>query len=877
MKRTFLLLVCIFSLATLVTAQRLPDLAVPTNYKLTFAPDFTRDNFAGEATIQIRVLKTTSRIVLNAVDLDFKDVSITSDGVTQKATLTPEKNKEMVTLTVDQPLKPGPASIQARYTGILNNELRGLYLGKEEGGKKYASTQFESTDARRAFPSFDEPAYKATFDITVVADKGHIALSNNRVLSDIPGPGDNKHTVKFATTAKMSSYLVALAIGDFEYIEGEADGIPIRIYSTPGKKQLGKFALATAEQCVRYFDQYFGVKYPFEKLDLIGLPDFSAGAMENTGLITFREVLLLIDEQHASVDLSKDVADVISHEIAHMWFGDLVTMQWWDDVWLNEGFATWMSSKPIQAWKPEWNVQLDNVVGTGNTLNSDALQNTRPIHQAAETPAEIQELFDGIAYGKAASVLRMLETYLGPDAFRTGVNAYIQQHAYGNATAGDFWNALAKASNKPVDKIMPTFVDQPGAPMVTVTAQCSGGSTRVKLSQQRYFYDRARFDAGSNELWQVPVCMKAAPAAAGEKGAEKCELLTKREDTLTLPGCASWVIADAGATGFYRAGYEPGAVRAMARELESSLTAAERIKLLNDTWASTRVGRLQIGDFLALAQGLRADRDRAVFDQLTGRLEYIGEYLVNDSDRQGYQQWVRQLLTPLAHELGWQTSAGESDERKVLRARIMRTLGYTGRDPEVLAEARRMTEQALQDPSAVDGTIAATAFGLAGSTGDAALYDQIFGHLKTAKSPEEYYIYLQTLSEFTDPSLLDRTLQYALSSEVRSQDTLGLIAGVMENRAGERLAWDFVKGHWADIEKVGGGFTSGEIVAATGSFCDPEMRGQVKDFFSTHKVPTAERTLKQSLERINYCMDLKSQQQTQLASWLQQHATPVGE
>src|ERR1700730_3950794 len=384
----------------------------------------------------------------------------------------------MAVLSVEKPLAAAPATINVTYTGILNDEMRGLYLGKDYKGRKYAATQFEATDARRAFPSFD-------------------------------GPGD-KHTVKFATTTKMSAYLAALVVGNFEYIEGSPDGIPIRIYSSPGKKEMGRFALGAAEQIVIYYDKYFGIKYPYGKLDLIGLPDFSAGAMENAGLITFREVLLLIDEKHGSPGLKKTIASVTSHEIAHMWFGDLVTMKWWDDVWLNEGFATWAASKPLLGWKPEWNFDLDDVSQNSQTLNTDSLASTRPIHQAAETPAQIQELFDGIAYGKAAAVLNMLEAYLGPETFRAGVREYVKQHSYGNATADDFWTTLAKVSKRPVDQIMPTWVKQEGVPIVNVKAQCYGNSTRVTLAQKRYYYDRAKFEAANDQLWQIPVCLKGS-------------------------------------------------------------------------------------------------------------------------------------------------------------------------------------------------------------------------------------------------------------------------------------------------------------------------------------------------------------------------------
>jgi aminopeptidase N len=861
-------------LASFATAQRLPEIAVPESYKLTFTPDFTKDNFAGDEVIQIRVLKPTSQIVLNSAEITFQDASITSGGVTQKAKVTLSKEKEMATLAVDKPIQPGPASIQISYTGILNGELRGLYLSKANG-RKYAVTQFESTDARRAFPSFDEPAYKATFDISAIADKADTGISNGKIVSDTPGPGEGKHTIHFAATPKMSSYLVALAVGDFEYIEGEADGIPIRVWTTPGKKQLGGFALEAAENFMRYFNRYFEIKYPFEKLDIIAYPDFSAGAMENTAAITYREVLLLIDEKQASVETRKVVASVLSHEMAHQWFGDLVTMQWWDDVWLNEGFANWIENKPVAAWKPEWNMDLDDVESAGGALNTDALANTRPIHQAAETPAQIQELFDGIAYEKAAAVLQMLEAYLGAEDFRAGVNQYLKQHAYGNASADDFWSTLTAVSKKPVDRVMPTFVKQPGAPMVMVKAQCTGGKTTVTLSQQRYFYDRGLFNSGSKELWQVPVCMKAG-TANGEKPQEKCELLTKKQESFTLPGCASWVMANAGAKGYYRSGYEPEAVRAISHSLGSDITPAERIRLLSDEWASVRVGRQPIGEYLAVADGLGAERERAVVEQLTGQLEYIGERLLTDSDREPYQQWVRVLLSPAAKELGWQPIVGESDDRKTLRARVLSTLGSTGRDPEVLAQARRLAQQALDNPAAVDGTMAYTVFSLAALNGDAALYDKIMERMKKAGSPEEYYNLMGALTQFGDPKLLERTLQFALTPEVRSQDMPGVIAGVMENSLGSRLAWDFVRAHWAEIQKELGGFNSGTLVAATGAFCDAGLQQEVKDFFSAHKVPAAERTLRQSLERVNYCLDFKSQQANQLAAWLQRHGSSAG-
>jgi aminopeptidase N len=871
MKRILAVLSFLALAFSMARAQRLPETARPENYKLTFTPDLDKATFEGDETIAIRVLKPTSEITLNAADIDFHEVTITSGGATQKAKVTPEKEKEMVVLAVEKPLAAGPATLHITYTGILNSEMRGLYLGKDDKGRKYAATQFEATDARRGFPSFDEPDYKATFDITAVADKGQVAISNYKIVSDTPGPGD-KHTVKFATTAKMSSYLAALVVGDFEYIEGSVDGIPIRVYSTPGKKEMGRFALETAQYVVGYYDKYFGIKYPYGKLDLVGLPDFSAGAMENVGCITFREVILLIDEKQGSVDLKKTIASVTAHEIAHMWFGDLVTMKWWDDIWLNEGFATWMETKPVQKWKPEWNYNLDEVSGTGGTLNVDSLANTRPIHQAADTPAQIQELFDGIAYGKAASVLRMLESYLGEDTFRAGVNAYLQEHQYANATADDFWGTQAKTSHKPVDQVMPTWVKQPGAPIVNVKAQCSGNSTSVTLGQQRYYVDRSKFEAPNDQLWQIPLCLKGS--SSGNR--TKCELMTKKEETFTLPGCSTWVLANAGATGYYRTGYQADAVRALATDAETKLTPGERIALQSDIWASVRVGREPVGDYLAFAQGLQSDRNRAVMEDVLGRLNYIGQYLVTDNDRDAFRGWLRQYLAPAMKEVGWEPKPGEADEQKTLRARLFGALGYDARDPETLAQARKIADQALADPSSVDHELAGGAFGLAALNGDSEFYDKLMVGLKNPKSPEEYYLYFFTLPQFGDQKLLQRTLDFAVSPDVRSQDALGLITGVLGNPAGEKLAWDFIQSHWDAVVKAGGPFASAQVVRATSVFCDAGMRDQVTQFFSAHKVEAAERTYKQSIERINNCVDLKSQQEPQLASWLGQHGTAGG-
>ena len=865
MKR-LVLLIAISLLTPFCMAQRLPHIADPESYKLSFAPDFSNNTFAGVEIIQVRVLQSTPEIVLNAAGIDFQSVTIASSAGDQVARVSLDKEKQMAHLAVDKPLSQGPATIQIRYAGKLNDELRGFYIGKDDQGRKYAATQLEDTDARRAFPSFDEPNYKATFDVTVIADKDMTVISNGKVVSDAPGPGDLKHTVHFSTSPKMSSYLVAVIVGNFEYIEGESDGIPIRVWTSPGKKELGRFALAAAEFNLSYYDRYFGIKYPYGKLDLVGLADFSAGAMENTGCITFREILLLLDENHTAIDLKKTVASVIAHEMAHQWFGDLVTMQWWDNKWLNEGFATWMSSKPVAAWKPEWNVQLDEVSDTVYSLGQDSLVNTHPIHQPADTPAQILELDDAITYTKTAAVLRMLESYVGADSFRAGVDLYLKQHSYANATAFDFWNAQTQVSKKPIDKIMPTWTEQAGQPLVTVKTECSGNSETVALEQQRYFYDRAKLNAGSAELWQIPVCMKVGSTTSAT---EKCELITKKQASLTLQECSPWVYANAKAKGFYRSAYSSEAIRSIAKVAESALTPAERMMLLSDVWASVRVDREPIGDYLVLAEGLQADRSSAVLGEIINQLSYISDYLVSDADREAFDLWVRQLLDPVARDVGWEAKPGETEDQAGLRARLMMALGEVARDPQVQALASKLTDQYLADPSSVDHEIAAIALRIAALNGDQALYDRITADLKAAKTPEAYFTDISALRHFSDPKLVEKTLEFAISPQMRSQDAPYLISGVMRDPATEKQAWVFVQAHWGSIENLGGAFAGGIIVQGTGSFCDPVMRDEVQAFFTSHPAPAAERSLKQSIEQINYCVDMKTHQGPQLASWLQ--------
>jgi aminopeptidase N len=846
--------------------QRIPDIASPKHYQLTISPDFASENFAGDETIQVDLLKPSASITLNAAEIKFAEVTISARGKTQTAQVTPDEKNEMVTFTVAEPLVAGPAEIRIRYSGILNGQLRGLYLSKANN-RKYAITQLENTDARRMYPSFDEPSYKATFDITAIIDKGDTAISNGKIISDTPGPGDGKHTLKFSTTPKMSSYLVALAIGDWECLEGSADDIPIRVCGVPGKKQYAGFALEAAEYTMKFYNRYFAIKYPYGKLDILGVADFSAGAMENTACIISRDVLF-VDPKQSSYFLRKIVAqDLVAHEMAHQWFGDLVTMRWWDDVWLNEGFATWMSFKPVEAWKPDWNFQTDAVSSSTGAMDTDSLSSTRAIEAHAETPAQIQELFDGITYNKAAAVLSMVEGDVSEDVFRKGVNSYLAKYSYSNATSENFWNEITQVSHQPVDKVMETFVKQPGVPLVTLRTVCEGGKTKVTLSQQRYFSDRVTFEAGSKEQWQIPVCLKAGKD-------EKCQLLASKEQQVILPGCGTAVFGNAGARGYYHSGYDAENLKLISSSAESKLSPGERYLLLNDVSAQVSLNRLSAGDVLALAQDMKDDTSTAVINYLSNQLTFAANYLVTDADRAQYQAWVRATFNPVADKLGWVSAPDDSDETRARRGALFTILGLTGHDPKIIQMSKDMVDKALTGEP-VDHAMLSAALRITARDGDATLYNRILGHFAQIKSQDEFILYGEALCLFGDPVQLTRTLNFAISPMMRAQDAPQVIGAVMANPAGHQVAWDFVRQHWTEVEAKLSNYSDASVVQSTGVFCDAAKRDEVQQFFAEHKIPAAERELKLALEQINVCIDVRTHQQPLLQSWLQQHQSSV--
>ncbi len=859
MKRTYLLcLIALLAFEVSLFAQRLPDTVVPDHYTLELKPNFDTYKFSGDEAIEVRVNKPANSITLNAMDITFEQVIVSAGGKTQTAQVKTDPQSETATLTVPEQIPAGKAQIRIRYTGELNDKLRGFYRSTA-GGRKYAVSQFEATDARRAFPSFDEPAYKATFDISVIAPQEDMVISNSRVTSDKPGPGSGVHTVKFGTTPKMSTYLVAVLVGQFECVSGAADDVPVRVCAVPGKQQLGQFALQWAQDILKFYDRYYSIKYPYGKLDLIAIPDFEAGAMENTAAITFRDEDLLLDPKTATVDRQKIVATVIAHEMAHQWFGDLVTMKWWDDIWLNEGFATWMETKPVAALRPEWGIPQDEQVSAIAAMRTDSLRSTRAIRTNAETPAQIDELFDSIAYNKAAAVLRMVESYITPEVFRNGVNQYLQAHAYGNATAEDFWGKVAQVSGKPVDRITKSFVDQPGIPIISV-AGCTNGEATV--NQRRFFIVQPQTKPAAQE-WIIPSCVRDAGASA-----RSCELLSAETQRVKLGACSPALNENAGAQGYYRSGYTMDQIAVLAPVVEKTFTPVERLSLLANEWALAQAREHPIRGYLELANGLASDRTHGVWDNIAGSLQFLDQDMVSNGGHQAYEQWVRKFATPVMQQIGWSARPGDDYETQKVRADAFLVLGYLGREPQAVAEARKIVEKYINDPASADPMLSEPAFRIGASEGDAKLYDEILAAMSKATTPNVYYRYLNALTAFRDPALVRRTLELAVTDKVRSQDMPIVLTQLLGNPASRDIAWEFVRTHWPELSKRASISGSAMIVRATGSFCDAKAQAEVQQFFSENPVPEAQRTLKQSLERIGSCVQFKAAQQSDLAAWL---------
>jgi aminopeptidase N len=555
--------------------------------------------------------------------------------------------------------------------------------------------------------------------------------------------------------------------------------------------------------------------------------------------------------------------------MAHQWFGDVVTMKWWDDLWLNEGFATWMEKRPMIALKPEWKVELDEVGDSHVAMGLDSLASTRPIHNNVETPAEIEGSFDRIAYEKGAAVMHMIEGYVGAETFRQGVNAYLEKHQFGNAASADFWTAMTAVSGKPIDRILPTFINQPGVPLVNVAQACHGGTTTLTLTSERFLTAPGAPVTPRNPTWQIPVCLKT-PA-----GTNSCQVVSGPAATLTVPGssCAPWVFLNAGASGYFRTAYPPETLRALSADIDA-LAETERLSLLNDEWGLVTLGRHSIADYMTLVAGFGQERASGVVDEIAGRLDIAHDYMTTDASRSAFERLVQRTFGPLLFdELTFDAQPGDDDDRKALRSTVIDLVGITGNDPNVSATAQATLERAMRGGTPLDATAADAIVRVAAITGDTGLWQRLLEASQAATSPSEQYRYLYALPYFRNPALIDRGLNFALTPELRSQDTASYLGRFLRSGASRPRAWAFIKQNWeALLPKVSISLGDVRLVESLGSFCDAAARDDVRQFFTAHKLPAASRALDQTIERINNCIANRERQAPALATWLAANA-----
>jgi puromycin-sensitive aminopeptidase len=833
-------------------SYRLPRRVIPSHYDLRLDPDLSSHSFAGHEIITVTVIEPTSEIVLNATELTVSSALITAEGEPpREGRITLEEEQQRCRMTFPSPIQPGMWRLTISFSGTLNDKLRGFYRSTYKDGQgtthDLAATQFEATDARRAFPCWDEPSFKAVFAITLAVDPALTAISNTRVVDD--RLEDGKRVMRFADSIKMSTYLVAFIVGRLEPTAAVmARQTPVRLWSVPGKQHLSAFGHEIAVYSLNFLADYYGIPYPGDKLDLIAIPDFASGAMENLGAITFRETALLLDQETATHAEQERVADVVAHENAHMWFGDLVTMAWWNGLWLNEAFATFMEMLVVDAWKPDWERWTAFGVSRAAALSVDGLISTRPIEYPVRAPKEAEAMFDVLTYEKGASVLRMLEQHIGPTVFRDGIRHYLSTHAYGNAETTDLWLSLGHAAGFNVPELMDEWVFSPGYPAIMLRVESP--STLV-VSQRRFTYLQSAGDGPGTDAdrrgWQVPVQLRISTSEGSES---RRLLLTHQEDRIPLPNDWTSVVANEGGHGFYRVRYAPELLQRLQQAGVESLAAVERFNLLNDTWASTIAGLAPPAEYLSLTEHFRQEKDPNVWAVLLGSFSTINGILV-EAERPLLAALVRDRLGPALHDLGWDARPGERDLVRELRGDVIRALGTLGRDEQVQERALRTYEAHRRDHRNVDPNLLPALVSILAFTGDTDRYEEFLQSFRKAATPQEERRYLFSLAAFRHPRLIERTLASSLKGEVRTQDAPFLVSALLHNVYGREQAWDFVKANWNRMDQLFPKSGLRRMCGGIVGLATPELERDVQAFFSSRKIDLGGKTLEQYLEQLH--------------------------
>jgi puromycin-sensitive aminopeptidase len=809
---------------------RLATTVVPRAYRLRIEPDLDASTFSGRVEIDLDVNEPATSISLNALDLEV-DAAIVRVGERRIATSAPRLDDELETVTfeVGEAVAAGAATLEVAFRGVLNDQLHGFYRSTYDDADgtthTIATTQFEATDARRAFPCWDDPAFKATFEVTLVVAGGLNAYSNSAEVASSE-LGDGRREVRFAPTMIMSTYLVAFIVGPFEASAvSTVAGVPVRVIHPKGKGHLTGYAMEAAVHALEFFTEYFDRPYPGDKVDLVAVPDFAAGAMENLGCVTFREEYLLVDPVHASQRERENTVLVVNHELAHMWFGDLVTMEWWEGIWLNEAFATFMESICTDHFKPEWKKWVSFTASRDRAFSVDAQHSTRPIEYRVVSPNECRGMFDVLTYEKGCSVLRMLEQYLGESVFRDGVRLYLSRHAYDNAVTADLWSALEAASGEPVGRVMDTWILQGGFPLLSYD-----GAT---ISQSPFFFRDAAGESNIGASWQVPVLTRSL----GESATQRV-LLDESRAALPTSGVT---LVNAGGAGFYRTAYSSSHLSEIAARL-SELDEAERAVLFSDTWAANLLGRSTLADLLALARGL-THLDEPTPWGIVARALGLVDRIADDATRELLARVTEELLSPVYVRLGWDPVAGESTQASELRALSLRMLGTIGRDGSIAEEAAARFDAGGLSGDLADAIVAITLH--QNRPGDAATCEV---RRRSAATPQDEQRYLFAPISSRDPEVVLGAFEGAFS-DVRTQDAPYLIRGLLTNLVAGREVWSRLSARWDEALERFPETSHAPMVAGAESFInDPTFAGSVRAFLEAHPVPTGQRQVAQFLD-----------------------------
>ena len=831
---------------------RLPRTVIPSHYDLTLTPDLAAATFGGHAVVDVDVREPVAEIILNTAELTLHAVSVYNDaGQRFEATVATDEGAERSTLTLPATVEPGSWKLEISFDGILNDDLRGfyrsVYTDPDGNEKTIATTQFEATEARRAFPCWDEPDLKATFGVTLVIDDGLLAISNAAEADRRP-VGDGKVSVRFTDTMKMSTYLVAFIVGGLEVTDTVGvDGIPLRIAYQPGKGDLTELALDVAAHSLRYYAKYYDIPYPGGKMDKIAIPDFAWGAMENLGAVTYRETALLVDVHRATQTEMMRVAEVIAHEIAHMWFGDLVTMKWWNGIWLNEAFATFAAMKCVDAYRPDWKVWLTFSGDRAHSMETDALAATRPIEFPVASPEEANAMFDSLTYEKGASVLRMLEQYLGEEAFRLGVSNYLKENAYGNTEGDDLWLALEAASGEPVTEIMQTWIFQGGFPRVSV----DGAPGAYTITQEQF-----RYLGEGDRQWKLPVLLRSA---AGEQRILLCD------ESVTVDAGDDLVV-NAGGDGYYRVSYSPE-LQSGIRERLASLSGEERYNVVSDAWADVLKGGSPAAEYLALVGEFGAETEVDVWQKVLGGLGELDRVASSDV-RPALQDFVRNLVGDKADEMGWDPADGEDDRSRKLRGTLITALGNLGNDQEVQRTARRIRDGVQSGQGGIDPEVADAALSVVAANGDIDDFERLLALSNESEIPQEVVKYLKAAAVVPDRVAAERLFRMVLDGDVRRQDSFWVVALMLGSRENGPRVWELMKDNWDALLDQMPPATGRRILDLLPNRSEPVVAADIEAWLTDHPIKGGEKYADQQIELLKVRVGLRERESTRLGTTL---------